>query len=313
MQKLKSAIAVRRSMMHAFREQDTPNADPERKAENIHIGAKSSEEAMDRFNDALPDKVRKNAVLAVEYLITASPEAMHDKSKADQNAYFKDALLWLKNKHGAKNLVYAGIHHDETTPHMYAYVVPNDELGKLNCRSFYGERSALSKMQTDFADKVGREHGLERGLEGSRARHTNIKQYYGRVRDSTPITPSIDVPETKLFEGKEAYGRRVAKAVLDQLAPEFRVLQAKAQQTDLALQQVKVAEKGMKEAELRCEHQKELVRIEKEKTKENAISMKNLAQVIARGGPHLEKLHEVFKERLDRVDSVKQQEKGRSR
>ena len=31
-QKLKSPVAVRRSMKHAFREQDTPNADPERLA-----------------------------------------------------------------------------------------------------------------------------------------------------------------------------------------------------------------------------------------------------------------------------------------
>lgn len=85
--------------------------------------------------------------------------------------------------------MYAGIHRDETTPHMYAYVVPIDERGKLNCRAFYGEKEALSKMQTDFADKVGKQHGLERGLEGSRARHTEIRQYYARVQAATPRTP----------------------------------------------------------------------------------------------------------------------------
>jgi len=67
-QKLKSPVAVRRSMAHAFREQDTPNADPSRTPENTHIGANNAKEAMKRFNEAMPDKVRKNAVLAVEYL-----------------------------------------------------------------------------------------------------------------------------------------------------------------------------------------------------------------------------------------------------
>ena len=37
MQKLKSIIAVRRSMKHAFREQETPNADPARLSENTHF------------------------------------------------------------------------------------------------------------------------------------------------------------------------------------------------------------------------------------------------------------------------------------
>ena len=36
-------------------------------------------------------------------------------------------------------------------------------------------------MQSEFAEQVGRQHGLERGLEGSRSRHTTIQAYYGRV------------------------------------------------------------------------------------------------------------------------------------
>ena len=61
-QKLKSPVAVRRSMKHAFREQDTPNADPERLIENTHIGANSVAEGIAAFNAALPGKYRKDAV-----------------------------------------------------------------------------------------------------------------------------------------------------------------------------------------------------------------------------------------------------------
>ena len=124
-QKLKHVAAVRRSMQHALREQDTPNADPSRAGDNT-ASVGSVEEALTRFNARLATqpKVRSNAVLAVEYLVTASPEIMSYKTQERQNAYFEDALQWLKDKHGEENIVAWGIHRDETTPHLYAVVVP---------------------------------------------------------------------------------------------------------------------------------------------------------------------------------------------
>ena len=205
-QKLKSGIAVRRSMKHAFREQDTPNADHNRTPDNTHIGAVSVDEALQRFNARLPEKVRKNAVLAVEYLITASPEDMQGKTRAEQDAYFRDGLEWLKRRHGAENVVYAGIHRDETTPHMYAYVVPLDRQGKLNCRSFLGGAQALSQMQTEFAQVVGQEHGLARGIEGSKARHTSIQQYYNRVSKEFEPLPEVKTPAPQLRPEPEKPG-----------------------------------------------------------------------------------------------------------
>lgn len=201
-------------MTHAFREQETPNADPAKTPDNTHIGAANVAEALERFNARLPDKVRKNAVLAIEYLVTASPDDMKGKSRAEQDAYFEDALKWLRVRHGAENVVYAGIHRDETTPHMYAYVVPLDERGKLNCRAFLGGAKALSEMQTDFAERIGRKHALERGIEGSKARHTTIQAYYARANAAfeplpevkTTLPPALrEAPEKPgLFAGQAA-------------------------------------------------------------------------------------------------------------
>lgn len=206
--KLKSGTAVRRSLMHSFREQDTPNADPAKRAENTHIGAANTKEALERFNARLATqaKVRSNAVLAVEYLVTASPEAMHGKARQDQDAYFRDALDWLKAKHGAENVIHAGIHRDEQTPHMYAYVVPIDERGKLNCRAYLGNPKALSEMQSDFAAKVGQSHGLERGIEGSKAKHTRIQAYYTRANEAFEPLPEIRTPPAKLRPEPEKPG-----------------------------------------------------------------------------------------------------------
>lgn len=207
-QKLKSGIAVRRSLAHAFRERDTPNADASLTPENTHIGAAGVDEALAKFNERLAtqEKIRKNGVLAIEYLITGSPEDLQGKTRQQQDAYFADAMTWLKDKHGAENVIYAGIHRDESTPHLYAYVVPLDDKGKLNCRSFLGGAKALSQIQTDFADKVGQQHGLERGIEGSKARHTSISKYYARANAAFEPLPEVTTPMPKLRAEPEKPG-----------------------------------------------------------------------------------------------------------
>lgn len=224
-QKLKSLGSVRRSLKHSFREQETPNADQSRASENTHIGAGSTAEAMAEVKSRLPEKRRKDAVLAVEYLVTASPEAMHSKSREEQDAYFADALEWLKERHGAENVVYAGIHRDETTPHLYAYAVPLDsQTGRLNAKKWLGGSKALSQMQTDFSERVGNRHGLERGIEGSRAKHQTVQRYYGNLEAATArrieIPPETLEPKvldkgwiTKTVETPEQIARRLTQGV----------------------------------------------------------------------------------------------------
>jgi hypothetical protein len=207
-QKHASGIAIRRSLTHAFREQETPNADPSRTSQNTHIGAADVGEALANLNERLAtqDKVRKNAVLAVEYMITASLKDMRGKSRQEQDAYFRDALKWVEDKHDKANVIYAGIHQDEQTPHMYAYVVPLDGRGKLNCRSFLGGAKALPQMQTEFSQEVGQQHGLQRGIEGSKARHTSIQQYYSRVSKTFEPLPEVKTPAPKLRPEPEKPG-----------------------------------------------------------------------------------------------------------
>jgi hypothetical protein len=246
-QKLKSGQAVRRSLKHTFREQETPNADASKTPDNLHIGGENVATALERFNARMPDKVRKNAVLCVEHLITASPEAMAGKGRAEQDAYFLDSLEWLRQRYGAANVVHATVHRDETTPHLVAYVVPLDGRGKLNCRAYLGERDALSRMQTEFARDVAAKHGLERGLEGSRARHTTIREYYGRVDANNALeAPTIDLPPSKLVEGKETYARRSIEAYKASLLPRWRQMDAQARELAVERQRREDLEKTAK-------------------------------------------------------------------
>ena len=72
--KLANMGSVAASMQHCYRERNTHNADQERTPDNQHLVAKSTDEAMGKLRALLPEKRRKDAVLAVEYVMTASLE-----------------------------------------------------------------------------------------------------------------------------------------------------------------------------------------------------------------------------------------------
>ncbi|MCC0178523.1 plasmid recombination protein [Waterburya agarophytonicola K14] len=194
--KLKSGN-VGASEQHTKRERETLNADP--KITNIRfIGQPDKSEnrnletiVRDRIGD---QTIRKNGVLCVEMLLTASPEYFrpNDPSKAgyykpERLADFRTAVhSWLDNEYGDR-IVRAELHLDESTPHVHAYLVPLDERGKLNCRGIFGGRQKLSQFQDSYANALS-PLGLERGIRGSRARHTTVKQYYAAVTKTPDLT-----------------------------------------------------------------------------------------------------------------------------
>ena len=216
--KLKSFGEIGGSLSHNYRDRPTPNANPQQTPQNEH-SLKNSELVMSAIKEKLPEKRRKDAVLCVEYLITASPDWI-GWNKSDEQKYFDEAKKWLEDKHGKDNVIATTIHRDETTPHLVAYVVPLVD-GKLNAKHFLGGREKLSKMQTDFATNVGQSVGLVRGLEGSKAEHQTIKKYYTNIDTAVKMLPdvSIDLPEKKLLESKESYENRVFEVLDREISP----------------------------------------------------------------------------------------------
>ena len=192
--KLSGMGKVAAAAQHNLRERETFNARSEDAGRNIHLaGAKTTDELMKLWEGRAPEKIRKNAVHALEYVITASPEKMAAMGQTKSEDYLREALTWLEDKHGAENILSAVIHNDETTPHLQVMVIPLDDRGKLNARALVGGKAQLSAMQTDFAERVGRQHGLERGIERSNARHETIKSFYGRAKAVENL--SFDLPE----------------------------------------------------------------------------------------------------------------------
>lgn len=225
--KLKSIGNVAGSLSHTYRTRDTPNADENRAGLNRY-GNENSRAALAKFQEMLPEKRRKNAVLGIEYVMTASPEWWEKASKREQEQFFMASRGWLEGKYGADNVADFTVHMDEKTPHISAIVVPIDpEKKTLNARRFIGSRSLLREDQTNFARAV-EDLGLVRGVIGSKAHHTTVKDYYSRLeRLKTPdITVKSDelkpkVLEKKLFTTKEETTEAVAKRVTNRLRHEI--------------------------------------------------------------------------------------------
>lgn len=188
--KLASIGSVASSLKHCFRERETPNADAERTPQNVHSGAKSTDEAMGKLREMLPAKRRKDAVLTVEYLMTASPEWWKQASHAQQQDFFKQSYSWLEKKYGADRIIVATIHQDETSPHLSAFVVPLTRDGRLSAKEFIGDRAQMSLDQSTYAHAV--QHlGLERGVLGSKAKHQTIRSYYAALEQGEKNVPQL--------------------------------------------------------------------------------------------------------------------------
>ena len=214
--KLKTMGNIGGSLAHSYRTIETPNVDPDRTPKNHHTVA-TPEAVKQAIKDRLPERRRADAVLCIEYLITASPE-WEGWGTSKETDFFERASLWLSNKHGEENIAGISIHRDISTPNLVAYVVPIDQKGKLNCKDFLGGRVKLNQMQTDFAKTVA-DLGLTRGKEGSKAKHTSIKAYYHDINHARHFTIEAVSPKPEMFESKARYGEKVTAAVIEQVEP----------------------------------------------------------------------------------------------
>ena len=238
-EKLKTMGNIGGSLAHNYRTIDTPNADSSQTPNNFH-SLKNPEAVKTAISERLPEKRRSDAVLCVEYMITASPE-WQGWSDDRQNEYFKQAVDWLEQRHGKHNVVATSIHRDETTPHLIAYVVPLDQdTGRLNAKKFLGGKAKLAEMQSSFSDHV-KNLGLERGVEGTKAKHTRNKEYYAKVNEPTPQIKQIERPKAGLFETTAQYGNKVVNSVLEQIKQQWESM---AELT----KEVRIARKSLLEA-----------------------------------------------------------------
>ena len=236
-QKLKSWGDIAGSDAHNYRERETPNADAERTPDNSTFAGDPAQDSVEAIKSAIGNQnIRKNAVLAVEMLLSASPEHFipDDKSKAGSYdlsrawEWAETSAQWLRERYGNR-VIKAVMHLDEATPHMHATIVPLDDKGKLNCRALFGgTRHTLTDLQTDYAKAVEK-LGIERGLQGSQAKHQDVAKFYALTQNqdhpALPRAKAVDIPP---LPGRV---ERLSDSVLTRFAQEVAASAIDAQQS----------------------------------------------------------------------------------
>ena len=144
-----------------------------------------------------------NQVRAIRVLLTGSNRDMKQiEADGRLDDWCNDSLQWLRETYGEQNLVSAVLHMDEKTPHIHATVIPivtgerrkagqEEQNGKKKyrkknpqdvrlCADDVMARHRLKHYQDTYAQAMNK-YGLQRGVDGSLARHISTMQYYKQL------------------------------------------------------------------------------------------------------------------------------------
>lgn len=178
--KFKSIVDIKGFERHMEREQETLNANPElTKFNRILIGSSDVYGDAKRYIEGI--KLRKNAVIGTNLILTASPEYFKHISNEQKESWVRKNVSFLKS-HFGDNCTYATLHVDERTWHIHALVVPRfydvkrNRYVLANSRYFDGPKK-LAEWQDVYSEAMN-EFNLNRGIRFSKAKHVKIRQFY---------------------------------------------------------------------------------------------------------------------------------------
>jgi len=231
--KLKSLGAVAATGQHNERERETRNADPDRRAENVRLVGSGDLQAdvRGRLEDAPPK--RKDAIIAIEHVMTASRPFFDEADRATVDHWIECSMGWLRETYGEKNVVAATFHRDELAPHLHAIVVPVTPDGRLNGHHFIGgSRGRLSELQDSYHAAV-EGCGLQRGVRGSVADHQTVQEWYAKIQEPTPAPEiarqHLEVERPGRFVGNpDRWAAEQTERISERIAPALDAALVKA-------------------------------------------------------------------------------------
>jgi hypothetical protein len=113
--------------------------------------------ATERMAAAGVVKLRKDAVTAIEWLVSLPPGLV-----GDERAFFVSAMDWLAGLFGgSENVLSADIHRDEASPHMHLLLLPLID-GRMVGSDTFGGPAKLRAVHAGFYDNVCAPYGLKR-------------------------------------------------------------------------------------------------------------------------------------------------------
>lgn len=156
-----------------------PQIDKTRTSGNYHI-VKRQRSYTQFINDKiealdLPTKVRKDAVLMGSFVVGSDRKFFGELSPSEQQQFFAECTRFFAERYGEGNIISAVVHTDETTPHLHLNLIPIAG-GRLCAKNLF-DRKALTALQTDLYREVGVKWNLQRGMEGSQAKHLDTAEF----------------------------------------------------------------------------------------------------------------------------------------
>ena len=181
----------------------------------------------------LTRKIGNNQVRAIRVLLTGTHEDMERiTSEGRLGEWCEDNLKYLADTFGRDNIVSAVLHMDEQTPHIHATLVPivREERKRKKkeqqvkkryrkkptdavrlCADDVMTRAKLKSYQDTYAQAMSR-YGLQRGIDGSEAKHISTRQYY---RDLMQQTEQLRTDIEQLQDRKETAQEELKQAKKD--------------------------------------------------------------------------------------------------
>jgi len=161
--KLKSLDILKNCLKHNFRQI------PRELGENRHIDSSRCKlnqtliggsdpssmvnEVTAKIVAATGKKLRRNGVLALEYLIS-----LRANTTVDINGYFPEVVEWLEDYLGCP-IISAVVHMDEGAPHMHVVVLPLRN-GRMMGSALVGYKGDLAALKQSHFKCVGQRFGL---------------------------------------------------------------------------------------------------------------------------------------------------------
>lgn len=148
--------------------------------------------AIKRIETETGKKTRKDAVVLLDGLFTASPEFFEGKTTQEIKKYFEDCLDFYVKEYcqgDETRVLNAVIHLDEATPHMQVVSIPvytSESGNRLNAKIIMGNKTDYRKRQDRFFEAVSEKYGLERGEPASAINdkvHTTKREWQAATQE----------------------------------------------------------------------------------------------------------------------------------
>jgi len=192
--KAKSMAAISAATAHQLRTKLTPNADPNgiQPITMFLAAGKTPYRAVEHLLVGV-ERRNRDTVLCREIVVSASPSYFRPGNEQLGGSYDPErmkawamaTLAWAKRT-WPDQLASMVLHLDEQTPHAHLLVVPRvkklDGNWKLNSKALF-DRERLRDLQSSFGAALNH-LGIKRGEPSSNASHTEVRQFYGAIKQA---------------------------------------------------------------------------------------------------------------------------------